>query len=434
MKKAQRIMGVLAVSALTTSTAFATNGYFAHGYGTATKGMAGAGVALSHDTMAAAVNPAGMVFAGNRMDVGAAIFAPLRNYAADSGLLVNPDTEVVSDKYLFLIPSFGYNHMIDDQSSIGVSVYGNGGMNTFYPAEDTAGGTGTFPLLGGGNAGVDLMQLFIAPTYARKMNDKVSVGVSALLAYQRFKAYGISSFRVLSNDGTALSENNYDDSYGFGARIGIQAEVSDRVTLGASYQSRVYMTEFDKYAGLFAEQGDFDIPSNFTIGLAYKARNDLTLAFDIQHIMYSEVASIANPMQPGFNNCGIGGTGPDTSYCLGGDNGMGFGWDDMTIFKLGAQWQYDPTLTVRAGISYGEQPIPETEVMFNILAPAVMEVHLTAGFTKQLDKDSSFSVAGMWAPENSVSGAAPDGTLFAQDVELTMQQFEIEASYSRTWD
>ena len=34
--------------------------------------------------------------------------------------------------------------------------------------------------------------------------------------------------------------------------------------LGLSYQTRIFMSEFDKYAGLFAGQGDFDIPSNYT--------------------------------------------------------------------------------------------------------------------------------------------------------------------------
>ncbi|MEH6611362.1 MAG: hypothetical protein V7696_18465 [Halioglobus sp.] len=29
--------------------------------------------------------------------------------------------------------------------------------------------------------------------------------------------------------------------------------------------------------------------------------------------------------------------GSDTSVCLGGDNGIGFGWDDMTVVKVGVE-------------------------------------------------------------------------------------------------
>ncbi len=54
------------------------------------------------------------------------------------------------------------------------------------------------------------------------------------------------------------------------------------------------MTEFDNYKDLFAEQGDFDIPSHFAVGLAFKATDKLTLAFDFQKIYYSDIASIGN--------------------------------------------------------------------------------------------------------------------------------------------
>jgi len=422
--------------ALVSGSAFATNGYFAHGYGTKSKAMAGAGVALPQDAMAAATNPAGMASVGNRLDVGAAVFMPIRSYQAEAagpGDFVNSDgTEVDSEREAFLVPHFAYNTMLDADSSVGIAVYGNGGMNSFYRNTDTPGNGGTFGAAGfggDGNTGVDLMQLFVAPTYARKINDNVSVGVSAILAYQRFKAYGLETFGAfgMSNDPTALSGNDFDDAFGFGGRIGIQAKVSNSLTLGASYQSKIYMDKFDKYAGLFAEQGDFDIPANFTVGLALKASPALTVAADIQHIMYSDVDSIANPMQPAFNNCNFG--GGDTSYCLGGSNGMGFGWDDMTVYKLGVQYDYSSDLTLRGGVSYGKAPIDPSEVLFNILAPATVEWHFTAGATKQLSKGSEVSFSAMYAPEKKISGD-PFG---AQPIDIKMHQFELEASYGMTW-
>ena len=60
------------------ATGWATNGYFTHGTSVAEKGLAGAGVAFSQDTLAAANNPAGMVWQGASYDIGAALFAPDR--------------------------------------------------------------------------------------------------------------------------------------------------------------------------------------------------------------------------------------------------------------------------------------------------------------------------------------------------------------------
>lgn len=44
------------------------------------------------------------------------------------------------------------------------------------------------------NLGVDLMQLIVAPTVAYKFNDRHSVGISPLLVFQQFKAYGLQAF------------------------------------------------------------------------------------------------------------------------------------------------------------------------------------------------------------------------------------------------
>jgi len=64
------------VPLLLASPAYATNGYIPHGHGIKSKGMGGAGMALSHAALAAAGNPAGMATLGNRVDFGIDWFRP----------------------------------------------------------------------------------------------------------------------------------------------------------------------------------------------------------------------------------------------------------------------------------------------------------------------------------------------------------------------
>lgn len=394
----------------------ATNGYFSHGYGAKSKGLAGGGVALPQDAMAAATNPAGMVFVGDRMDLGAALFSPHREYTADTGAFNVMGGNHDSDNTLFLIPHFGWNYMLDANSSYGVTLYGNGGMNTEYTNQ----GGGVF---GGGTAGVNLSQLFVNLSYARKINDKASWGAGLILAAQAFEAYGLQNFAGLSNSSTNLTDNGHDISYGAGLKFGIQGEVANGLTLAASYQTKTWMSEFDDYKGLFAEDGDFDIPATATIGLAFKPVQNHTFTFDVQRIWYSGVDSISNPMA-NILTC----VAP-ASNCLGGDTGAGFGWDDMTVYKLG--WQYEPNdlWTVRLGYSYGKQPINSEDVTFNILAPGVMEQHFTMGFTRKMGKDQEINFSAMYAPRKSVDGTNPfSGGV--QNVELEMYQAEVEVSYS----
>ena len=153
-------------------------------------------------------------------------------------------------------------------------------------------------------------------------------------------------------------------------RVGWIGQINDMVSLGAYYSSKTWMQEFDDYKGLFAEEGDFDIPENFGIGIAIKATPDLVIAADIMRINYSKVDSIANGIGNFYSCPALAGTGyPPNSYCLGGSNGPGFGWEDMTVFKLGVQYRINEEWTVRAGWNYAEQPIPESETHVQRASP-----------------------------------------------------------------
>jgi long-chain fatty acid transport protein len=439
MKFSKQLIACAVVAGLAAPmSAFATNGYFSHGYSPKSKGMAGGGSALPQDAMVAADNPAGMVKVGERMELGLSLFSPsdrgyktgaiqgspppgFPNFALEPG-------DYLSDNDLFFIPHFAYNWMLNEQSSIGLTVYGNGGMNTEYPTGNytfTAGGPCQPGVFYCGTAGVNLEQLFTNVSYSRKINDKQSWGVSAILAYQRFEAKGLAAFGAFgfSSDPTKLSDNGTDSSFGYGAKIGWLGEVSPGLTLAASYQTKMSMDEFSDYAGLFAEQGGFDIPATWTLGLAWNITKTGTLTFDVQGIQYSDVKSIANPLSKFADPGCVGGAGDG---CLGASDGAGFGWEDMVIYKLGYQWATSPTWTWRVGASIGDQPIPESEVLFNILAPGVMETHLTGGFTYTMADKNEITFAAMYAPENTVTGINP---LDGQSIELYMSQWELTASW-----
>jgi long-chain fatty acid transport protein len=81
----------------------------------------------------------------------------------------------------------------------------------------------------------------------------------------------------------------------------------------------------------------------------------------------------------------------------------------------------------RFGYSYGEQPIQEADVLFNILAPGVMEQHLTFGMTKRNPDGGAWNFSLMYAPKKTVKGVSMFDP--GQEIELKMSQFELEVSY-----
>jgi len=466
---------LMMVFLLLSGTSFATDGYFSNGQGTRNKGFAGAGIAYLHSPFSAAINPAAISFLDKKwgLEVSVGIFNPNRKYTI-TGAPTQPqywpyegrmmmfglaEGTIESGSKMFVIPALAFSYKLGDKNTIGLNFYGNGGMNTDYDAKtyysEIINGFGNPMPDGNPNpmanvtkpTGVNITQMFLTLTYARQFGDKHSLGISPVLAYQTFEAKGLEAFRDMGMAGMPgmpvdrmnyVTNNGSSSSTGFGFRIGYQGELFDGFRLGASFQPKIKMTKFDDYKGLFAEEGGFDIPANWTAGISYDLNDKTTVMADVKQIMYCGVKSIANPMVPaemmpvvpnpnwipGENDPMIS----NPSFVpLGSDNGAGFGWKDMMIVKLGAEFRQVENWEFRLGYSYGKQPIQESEAMFNMLAPAVNENHISLGLTRFLG-EHSVSLAVTHALSNSVKGTNPFDP--AQQIELNMNQWEFDLGFN----
>ncbi len=385
---------VVMAFAMGASTANASNGYISPGYGPISRQMAGATTALVGDAFAGSSNPAKLLAAGHRSDIGAELFMPVREIER-TGSGTPYDFKTKSENWIFLIPEGAISRPISENLAWGVTIYGNGGLNTEY--RDTTGvpGSNLNPVmcgaepgnfLGGcGKLGFDLMQLVVAPGVAYQVAPGHTFGIAPLFAAQRFQAYGLHAVAAVSQDPADVTNRGVDTVFGAGARVGWLGEITPELTLGAAYATRIRMQEFDKYAGLFAESR-FDVPENFNIGMAYKLTDQLTGTLDYQHIKYSQVKSLSNGVLNSFLN--------PPNNALGSDNGSGFNWDDTNTFRVGAAYAVRPTLTLRTGYAYGKRP-NDTDVnsmTLNLLAPNPLH-QASVGFSWAVKPGQEFHMA-----------------------------------------
>ncbi len=418
------LLAILVFASLSIFTpANATNGYFSHGYGVQSKSMGGVATALPRDAFVSATNPAAMLEVGKRYDIGISLFNPNRNFTVEGNPSMQPGTfpltpgNVESDSKLFFIPGIAANWLLNPKTALGVAVYGNGGMNTNYDTKvfDNPMAPVTAP------TGVNLMQLFVNGSIAREVAKNHTFGFSGIIGYQMFEAKGLQAFSGFSSDPDNLTDNGSAAATGFGARIGYYGKLTKAFHIGGSYQTKIFMSEFEEYAGLFAEEGDFDVPATWNVGVSVEASRTLTLAADVQTIMYSGVNAVSNLFNPQNFQQGV---------FLGVDSASGFGWEDMTVVKFGLEWEGIVDMPLRLGYSYGEQPVPETEVMFNILAPGVIEHHVTFGFSRKFCGTKELSFAVMHCLTSNVTGANPMEMPDQQTIDLEMNQWEFALGFS----
>jgi len=188
------------------------------------------------------------------------------------------------------------------------------------------------------------------------------------------------------------------------------------ISVGATYQSRTYLSKFDRYRGLFAEHGGFDVPANFAGGAAVKLSSKATLLYDEERILYGQVKSIANTLAS---------TSP-----LGSDNGPGFGWHDINVVKTGLVYDVNSSLTVRGGYNHGGVPFDSSQTFFNILAPAVTRDHLHVGATVTLKGGKEISLAYIHAFNNTVNGVNSIPAAYGGgNANLSMDQNSFQVAF-----
>ena len=375
-----------AATAMVATSAVATDGMFGNGTGARNKAMAGAGVANEKDATAISLNPAGLVHAENQLNVAASLFSPLRENSGPQ----NGGATVESDRNYFVIPNVAYSHRVDGSTVFGLSMYGNGGMNTQYPY------AGTNPFGGQGQLGIDLTQIFMSAGLAKSYGN-ISVGVAPILAIQIFKANGVQNF-----------SENIDVAAGIAIRGGVEWALAPNFRVGVAGASPTYMQSFNSYSQtLFAvSDGELRLPGTVQAGIAFDLTPSFTIMADYKRIFYGSSGNKAISTAPQ----------------------AGFGWEDIDIYKFGVEWAASPTMTLRAGYSYNDSPIGTNDVQQNIIAPAVVKHHITAGAMFKVSDSMDFEVAGMYAPEESQSGPFfhPDfGNI--GDTTIAMHQWELTA-------
>ncbi len=167
------------------------------------------------------------------------------------------------------------------------------------------------------------------------------------------------------------------------------------------------MERFSKYRNIF--NSTLDRPPTITVGMDVKATDSTIVALDLKYINYENIKAMSS--QPFADG--------------------GFGWKDMTVIALGIQHQYNKALTFRLGYNYGNSPIEDEYVFANVLLPAIVEHHFTAGATMKFSNAMEFGWSAFITPEASITDAGT-GDMFSSggtQTRMTAQQYGTQLSF-----
>lgn len=382
MMRGGRRSGLAAALMLVSSLSWAGGGYFLLGYGPYAHQSAGASAAIGLDGFSGSSNPAKLSFVEDRLDLDLLVFMPHRRIER-TGSETPYDFSSTSKNSVFLLPEAGYARRVDDRWSWGLTLYGNGGLNTEYRDDTGQPDTNANParcgsrpgnfFLGCGKLGFDLAQVVLAPIASWQYRPGQSVGITPLLAGQRIKVYGFQAFEGVSAHPDAVSNRGYDYAFGAGLRIGWFGRLKPWLDLGATYATRIHMQKFDRYRGLLADGGNFDVPQNFSIGLALRPFARWEFGADLQRIYFGDIPALSNGVLDSLED--------PQERPLGSKRGSGFNWRNRSVYRAAVSYSATPALTLRAGYAYGDRPAADESadsVSFGLFAPNPIR-QITAG-------------------------------------------------------
>jgi len=362
----------------TSTTVRATEGINLIGIGPVQQGTAGAGVASAKDSTWLILNPAGLTDLSRRADTSLQYFAPVRTINSTA----NPSSGTQEDSSAFVIPSISASLGCcrKDSGHLGIGLYGTSGMGVDY--KDPRFG------FSAGDTRTELSIAKLTLTYAEKFDNGLSVGAGPIFVLSRFRSNMETS---RTGPPSVKADGSWDGAVGVGFIVGVNKRLNDKLTIGGSYMSEQYMTEFDEYKNLLS--GSLNLPQQLTVGLAYNVRANVEVALDYRWLGWSHLDTL-------------------------GDQ---FGWEDQNIVKAGVTWGATDRLTLRGGISHGNSPVGNDVGVGNSLFPAIMETHLAFGASYQFDK-FRLDLAYVHALDASVTGNGNDTGGAGAGTDMSMYQ------------
>jgi long-chain fatty acid transport protein len=366
---------------------------FAGGYqvrlqGNKSTGMGLTGTALNLGSSSIFYNPGALSLMKEKMDfsVGASgIISRITFEKSESQYQAETENPMSTPFYIY-----GAGR-ISDKWTVGLGVYTPYGSSAKWD-DDWAGSL----LI----QNISLKAIFIQPTVAYKINDKLGVGAGFVYAYGTVEL----AKSLNSGPGTGAALEGTSSNMGF--NLGVFYTPTEKLSVGLNYRSKVLaevkggdatFTVPQSIQSLVPTNNKFDatlpMPGNLDFGLSYQASEKLLVSLEVNWVMWSVYDTLTFEFEESGDR--LNSSNPRL-------------YKDTFIPRLGFEYKLNDMVTLRAGGYY--DPSPTDENYFNPETVSLNTLAFTLGLsvkpTEKLSIDLSYlQLTGLkaeksYSPEN----------------------------------
>ena len=245
------------------------------------------------------------------------------------------------------------------------------------------------------------------------------LGVSAVVAYQRYSAASLGLFAASEPGGDFGIYSGYqpyqDSGFGTGVRLAVRQEVTPGIAFDAGFQSRIDMEEFAAYRGVYSQPADLDIPARASLGVEFRASERSWLNVAVERVMYSDISAFPSQYLPNR-----------FLSLLGDSTSPAFNWEDLTVYSIGYTWTDGKDQQWHIDLSTRTQPAPSSRLLNEALAGELADSAMVFGYSRRTGDRSRLNLSAAYAPSEYAFG----GSVLGVTTDELDQRFEVEAMWT----
>ncbi len=420
---------------LAAGTSFATDGDIMIGASAKSAALGGATTAVSPDSTAILINPAGLCCLQTGADMGAALFSPPRR-ASYNGV------DLKSNSNLYTMPASGIVINNGGKFSFGVGAFGISGMGVDFP-KTKLGGKNSFALTNMGNVYSNLQHMEFGIGIGYKVNSKITIGFSPIMVYQSFQMdmpfandAMIKTMMGSPTAGAAVTPFTLDQQSALGVRFiaGINYKPTDRLVFGLAYKSKSFMSKFRWNTDNFGTvRMKLESPRIISFGVSYAVTPKLRIEADEKFINYKNVMNIidiTSDKAGAFSNySGMVGLMKGTVSSDGKTLHYPFKWKNQWVTAVGVAYKLNKSVTLRGGFNYAKNPIRNEYLLANMPAMAIVETHVSGGVSYKMTKHTELTVAYIHAFSKTVNNSDKNTQPMLKSLTMHQNTASVEFSY-----
>ena len=390
--------------------------------------MAGADLAYSYSGLGSNVNPAGMTRVKNGN------FSAYGEVVDTSGWRHRDSLGNDADNTFSGLPIIGFGYVFRpdrfENLAFGLALIGQGGVGFKYEELTTTAGNED-----------ELSSMFgvfrLAPSVAWKVNERLSLGLSAGLNYAEATEKGFPETSIAATvDTSAFYGVELEELSGFSGsyRLGLQYKLSDNLRLGLAYGSPTELKlekgqatvnfealGLDKVQYNKASVSGLELAEELGIGFVWQLNPRWELAADFSWINWSSAMEKSKVVVSGPSHSEAPSRIVSESY---------LGFRDQYAVSLGARYRYDMKTSLMAGVTYGRNPVPESTLSPTL--SVILDYHFAFGIARQISQNWRWVATALITPTKKVNyqnDSLPLGSVAEQRVQFVGFTFTLERNW-----